>query len=78
VTTKKTQAPTDLIESLTLDELDELLSLYDVKSMKALTDKGEVKLLKGVLFMLRRRDDPALTFEAIGSVTFAELATLLA
>lgn len=61
-------------DAFTLDDLAELeeltgVSIDDLKG----ADAPKLKVLKALAFIVMRRNDPDLTFEAVGKIPFAKL-----
>jgi hypothetical protein len=66
-------APETRLESLTLDELDELQNLTGGADPTAGDFWDNLKALRAFAYLFTRRDQPALTWEETGAWTLAEV-----
>lgn len=64
--------------NLTLDEIDEVEEIADCPVAEWTTTRRQAKLLKGMVFVLRRRSDPKASLADVGKLPITELEAELA
>jgi hypothetical protein len=64
--------------NLTLDEIDEVEEIADCPVSEWQSSRRQGRLLKGMVFVLRRRSDPKAKLEDVGKLPVSELESELA